>query len=200
MHVFQVTCTCHNQPSDYHWLLLQQPHGSFVFCMCVCVAATLIAFQPYGADSAKPAGCYRRDFKRAPPGSNRYPNPLSQFLAKLLCKPTMYSKHHLHAVSRLTPDSANEALPPNMQCIVACPCVYMSMWNHWWNQPVCSNLIVLDFSGVQTPGVLDDLFFYEGALGAHLGPQGVNISLWAPTAQQVCCLLYTHILNGYTCI
>ncbi|DBB17521.1 TPA: cytochrome c oxidase subunit 1 [Trebouxia sp. C0006] len=40
-------------------------------------------------------------------------------------------------------------------------------------------------TGVQTPGVLDDLFFYEGLLGAHVGPEGVAISLWAPTAQQV---------------
>jgi len=57
---------------------------------------------------------------------------------------------------------------------------------------VCINPALLDFSGVQIPGVLDDLFFYEGLLGAHLGPEGVAISLWAPTAQQVCCLLYTH--------
>ena len=54
---------------------------------------------------------------------------------------------------------------------------------------MCINPVVLDFSGVQTPGVLDDLFFYEGLLGAHVGPEGVAISLWAPTAQQVCCLL-----------
>lgn len=45
-------------------------------------------------------------------------------------------------------------------------------------------------TGVQTPGVLDDLFFYEGLLGAHLGPQGVAISLWAPTAQQVDLLVF----------
>ncbi|KAL0036544.1 hypothetical protein WJX77_012089 [Trebouxia sp. C0004] len=43
----------------------------------------------------------------------------------------------------------------------------------------------LKLTGVQIPGVLDDLFFYEGLLGAHLGPQGVDISLWAPTAQQI---------------
>ncbi|DBA89443.1 TPA: hypothetical protein ACH3X1_004075 [Trebouxia sp. C0004] len=45
-------------------------------------------------------------------------------------------------------------------------------------------------TGVQIPGVLDDLFFYEGLLGAHLGPQGVDISLWAPTAQQVDLLVF----------
>ena len=55
----------------------------------------------------------------------------------------------------------------------------------------------VDFSGVQTPGVLDDLFFYEGLLGAHLGPQGVAISLWAPTAQQVCCLLSTMMQTSH---
>lgn len=40
-------------------------------------------------------------------------------------------------------------------------------------------------AGVQTPGVLDDLFLYEGPLGACLNSQGVHISMWAPTAQQV---------------
>ncbi|DBA74854.1 TPA: cytochrome c oxidase subunit 1 [Trebouxia sp. C0005] len=45
-------------------------------------------------------------------------------------------------------------------------------------------------TGVQTPGILDDLFFYDGLLGAHLGPQGVAISLWAPTAQQVDLLVF----------
>ena len=62
------------------------------------------------------------------------------------------------------------------------------------------NPIVLDFSGVQIPGVLDDLFFYEGLLGAHVGPEGVAISLWAPTAQQVCYLLHTLILERYISI
>ena len=45
---------------------------------------------------------------------------------------------------------------------------------------------VLWRAGVQTPGVLDDVFMYEGPLGARIGPQGeVTVSLWAPTAQQV---------------
>lgn len=38
---------------------------------------------------------------------------------------------------------------------------------------------------MQCPGVLDDLYFYEGPLGASFSSDGVSISLWAPTAQQV---------------
>jgi 1,4-alpha-glucan branching enzyme len=34
-------------------------------------------------------------------------------------------------------------------------------------------------------GVLDQLFFYEGPLGAQLSNQGVHLRVWAPTAQQV---------------
>ena len=59
--------------------------------------------------------------------------------------------------------------------------------------------IVLDFSGVQTPGVLYDLFFYEGLLGAHLGPEGVAISLWAPTAQQVLSAIHPHLGKSAKC-
>ena len=39
--------------------------------------------------------------------------------------------------------------------------------------------------GVQCPGVLDNVFFFEGPLGACLGSDSITISLWAPTAQQV---------------
>ena len=44
-------------------------------------------------------------------------------------------------------------------------------------------------AGVQTPGVLDDLFFYDGPLGPQINLQGVKLHLWAPTAHQV---LYLH--------
>ena len=48
-----------------------------------------------------------------------------------------------------------------------------------------SRCLYAALSGVQCPGVLDDLFFYEGPLGACPGSDSVSISLWAPTAQQV---------------
>ncbi len=65
--------------------------------VCVLItAATLTIFQLYGADTAMPAGSYHGDFRRAPPGSNRYPKPPSQFLAKPLCKPVLYSITCMH--------------------------------------------------------------------------------------------------------
>ena len=39
--------------------------------------------------------------------------------------------------------------------------------------------------GVQLQGVLDELCFYEGPLGACLMPEQISITVWAPTAQQV---------------
>ena len=41
------------------------------------------------------------------------------------------------------------------------------------------------FVGVQTPGVLDDLFWYNGPLGVWVDARGVKVALWAPTAHQV---------------
>lgn len=38
---------------------------------------------------------------------------------------------------------------------------------------------------VQTPGVLDDLYAYDGKLGAEVTGSGVDFAVWAPTAQQV---------------
>jgi len=45
--------------------------------------------------------------------------------------------------------------------------------------------------------VLDELFTYDGPLGARVGDTSVNVTLWAPTAQQVanaagplCCVLH----------
>jgi len=41
-------------------------------------------------------------------------------------------------------------------------------------------------TGVQIPGVLDDIFFYEGPLGVTWGTTGApTISVWAPTAKSV---------------
>ncbi len=41
-------------------------------------------------------------------------------------------------------------------------------------------------AGVQLQGVLDQLFFYSGPLGAELGAGGAAVRVWAPTAQQAC--------------
>lgn len=40
-------------------------------------------------------------------------------------------------------------------------------------------------------GVLDELFAYDGPLGADATRDGVTFNLWAPTAQ----VLYTRNLN-----
>lgn len=40
-------------------------------------------------------------------------------------------------------------------------------------------------AGAQLQGVLDELFFYEGPLGACITAAGVELHVWAPTAHQV---------------
>jgi pullulanase len=47
-------------------------------------------------------------------------------------------------------------------------------------------------SGLQDAGVLDDLFYYPGTLGAIFSRNEVSVNLWAPTAQSVNLLLYTN--------
>lgn len=41
----------------------------------------------------------------------------------------------------------------------------------------------VDATGVQLPGVLDDMFSYDGPLGANATEYGVALHVWAPTAQ-----------------
>ncbi len=43
----------------------------------------------------------------------------------------------------------------------------------------------LDGTGLQIPGVLDDLFYYDGPLGATFEAGAPTIRVWAPTAQRV---------------
>ncbi|EOA19904.1 hypothetical protein CARUB_v10000153mg [Capsella rubella] len=50
-------------------------------------------------------------------------------------------------------------------------------------------------TGLQLPGVLDELFSYDGPLGAHFTPEGVSLHLWAPTAQAVSVCIYKTPLN-----
>lgn len=42
-----------------------------------------------------------------------------------------------------------------------------------------------DATGIQLAGVLDNLFAYDGPLGANATKDGVSINVWAPTAQVI---------------
>ncbi|QHQ40929.1 pullulanase-type alpha-1,6-glucosidase [Microbulbifer hydrolyticus] len=44
---------------------------------------------------------------------------------------------------------------------------------------------IVDATGVQTPGVLDAVFAYDGTLGATVGENSIDFALWAPTAKSV---------------
>lgn len=43
---------------------------------------------------------------------------------------------------------------------------------------------------VQFPGLLDDLFFYDGTLGPVFHQEGVQLKVWAPTARELTLKLY----------
>nr|XP_016436612.1 PREDICTED: pullulanase 1, chloroplastic-like [Nicotiana tabacum] len=45
-------------------------------------------------------------------------------------------------------------------------------------------------TGLQLPGILDELFSYTGPLGAVFDTEAVSLYLWAPTAQEVRALIY----------
>jgi len=47
-----------------------------------------------------------------------------------------------------------------------------------------------DLTGLQTPGVLDDLFAYDGPLGITWNGETPSFHLWAPTAKRVTMYLY----------
>ncbi|KAL2994853.1 hypothetical protein AAZX31_10G186400 [Glycine max] len=48
----------------------------------------------------------------------------------------------------------------------------------------------MNCTGLQLPGVLDDLFSYSGPLGALFSEEAVSLYLWAPTAQAVHAYIY----------
>ncbi|GEM47047.1 pullulanase-type alpha-1,6-glucosidase [Deinococcus cellulosilyticus] len=50
----------------------------------------------------------------------------------------------------------------------------------------------IDATGVQTYGVLDDMYAYFGTLGATFDKSNINLKLWAPTAQSVKLFLYNN--------
>ncbi|RWR74950.1 Glycoside hydrolase [Cinnamomum micranthum f. kanehirae] len=53
-----------------------------------------------------------------------------------------------------------------------------------------------DATGLQLPGVLDDLFSYSGPLGAVFTREAVSLYLWSPTAQVVCACIYRDPSGG----
>ncbi|KAM1161934.1 hypothetical protein ACFX13_001081 [Malus domestica] len=53
-----------------------------------------------------------------------------------------------------------------------------------------------DATGLQLPGILDELFSYNGPLGALYSEESVSLYLWAPTAQEVCVCIYKEPLGG----
>lgn len=57
---------------------------------------------------------------------------------------------------------------------------------------------VLDCTGVQLPGMLDDLFYTDEPLGHHFCPETKSsaISVWAPTAQKVELLHWWQLRGG----
>jgi pullulanase-type alpha-1,6-glucosidase len=57
---------------------------------------------------------------------------------------------------------------------------------------------LLDATSIQIPGVLDDLFFYDGPLGVDLGGGATGLRLWAPTAQSASLLLFDDSGPGTT--
>mmetsp|Transcript_1676 Transcript_1676/g.4831 ORF Transcript_1676/g.4831 Transcript_1676/m.4831 type:complete len:1182 (+) Transcript_1676:338-3883(+) len=48
----------------------------------------------------------------------------------------------------------------------------------------------VEATGVQIPGVIDQLFVYDGPLGSKVTGNGVSLAVWAPTAQLVELLLW----------
>lgn len=55
----------------------------------------------------------------------------------------------------------------------------------------------VDATGVQIPGVLDDLYQYEGPLGVDLGGSAPALRVWAPTARAVTLHLFDTVKASY---
>lgn len=53
-----------------------------------------------------------------------------------------------------------------------------------------------DVTGLQLPGVLDNLYSYEGPLGSIFSTHSVSLYLWAPTAQAVSACIYADPFGG----
>jgi len=48
----------------------------------------------------------------------------------------------------------------------------------------------VDATGLQIPGVIDDLYFYDGPLGTEISGGTTTLRLWAPTARDAALLLF----------
>lgn len=56
-------------------------------------------------------------------------------------------------------------------------------------------------TGLQLPGVIDELCFHDGPLGARVSDEGTSIDVWAPTAQQVSCASFApYRYDGKPCL
>jgi pullulanase-type alpha-1,6-glucosidase len=55
----------------------------------------------------------------------------------------------------------------------------------------------VDATGVQIPGVLDDLYAYDGPLGVTFDGEVPSLRVWAPTAQSVTLSLYDSATASY---
>uniref|UniRef100_A0A803MHU0 Pullulanase n=1 Tax=Chenopodium quinoa TaxID=63459 RepID=A0A803MHU0_CHEQI len=51
-------------------------------------------------------------------------------------------------------------------------------------------------TGLQLPGVIDELYSYDGPLGAVFSEDSISLNLWAPTAQAVNASIYRDPLGG----
>ncbi|GMH07890.1 hypothetical protein Nepgr_009730 [Nepenthes gracilis] len=59
-----------------------------------------------------------------------------------------------------------------------------------------SNGVCRDATGLQLPGVLDELYSYDGPLGAIFSKESVSLYLWAPTAQVVRACIFRDVDDG----
>ena len=57
-------------------------------------------------------------------------------------------------------------------------------------------------TGLQLPGVIDEVYSYDGPLGSVFSEDSISLYLWAPTAQVRCpsSCLFNHLLSLNTCI
>jgi Pullulanase N2 domain len=72
---------------------------------------------------------------------------------------------------------------------------------HLWHatSPHSMQLMALAATGLQLPGVLDELFTYSGPLGASITDSAADVVLWAPTAQDVSCRPYACACHAFQC-
>ena len=78
---------CHDQPSDHHWLFLQQPHGPKLSSVCVCVCGSNTDHLPaVWCRYCNASWLLPWRLQAGTPWQQQVPQTSSQFLAKLLCK------------------------------------------------------------------------------------------------------------------